>query len=64
MRLGKKRELNVSQKSLHENIDWMVAEVIARRLATLKELQEYYSLEDLYMMWEAIAVDRLEGRQL
>lgn len=64
MRLGKKRKLNVSQKSLHENIDWMVAEVITRRLATLKELQEYYSLEDLYMMWEAIAVDRLEGRQL
>ena len=63
LRLGKKLKLNIPHEPLHKNIDWMVAEVVARRLATLRELQQYYSLEDLYLMWEALAVDNFERAQ-
>lgn len=41
----------------HENVDPFIAHVVSRRLATLKELEEYYGTEDLFDMLEIIAVD-------
>lgn len=34
----------------------MVGQIIYQKIATLHELQTVYSLEDLYIMYEAIAV--------
>lgn len=35
----------------------MMAVVISKGKATLRELEEYYSLEDLYTLYEIITVD-------
>lgn len=35
----------------------MIAHIVSRRLATLRELDEYYSTEDLFDMLEILAVE-------
>lgn len=39
------------------NIDPVIAHVISRRLATLKEVDEYYGTEDIFDMLEILSVD-------
>ncbi len=34
------------------NVDAVVAQVVQSGKATLRELREYYSMEDMYNMWE------------
>ena len=36
----------------------MVATVVSERLATLRELNEYYTLEEMYNLYEIIHVKR------
>ena len=36
----------------------MVATVVSERLATLRELNEYYTLEEMYELYEIIHVKR------
>ena len=38
----------------NRNLDPVVSQVIEAGKATLRELRECYSLEDLYMMWDVI----------
>ena len=41
-----------------KNIDRLIGAIIANKQATLNELKTVYSLEDAYLIWEAIAVTR------
>lgn len=36
----------------------MVATIVSERLATLRELKEYYTLEEMYSLYEIIHVKR------
>ena len=40
------------------NVDGFIAAIVAEKLATLRELQTVYTLEDAFDLWEVIAVTR------
>lgn len=57
---ARRTEIKLADKSAstvrlleYKNVDGLVAYAIRNRLATLKELQTFYTLEDLFLMWEA-----------
>ena len=41
----------------YTNIEPIVGIVISKKMATMKELEEYYSLEDLVDLFEIIEID-------
>jgi hypothetical protein len=40
------------------NVDGFIATIVGERLATLRELNEYYTLEEALDMWEIIMTNR------
>lgn len=44
-----------------KNIDPLVAIIVSEHLATLRDLSEYYTLEEMYQMYEIIHVDKYNG---
>lgn len=50
------RSPRLSRRFEYQNIDPLVGWLISKNLATLKEIEEYYSLEDLYKIWESYIV--------
>ena len=41
----------------YKNIEPILGLLISKKLATLKELEEYYSLEDVIDMFEIVSID-------
>lgn len=48
----------------HANISNMFASIINARYATMRELQEYYSIEDVHNMYEVVLVDSYNQKVL
>ena len=42
----------------YKNVDPLIGSIICEGKATLKELQEEYSLEDAYLLWECIMISK------
>ncbi len=42
-----------------QSFDGIASCIIGERLATLRELKEYYSFEEVMNMWETIVVTRI-----
>lgn len=42
----------------YPNVDPVIGAIVSEKQATLQELKTVYSLEDMYDMWEVIAVNR------
>lgn len=42
----------------YQNIDGFIGAIISEGKATLQELKTIYSLEDAFLMWEVIAINR------
>jgi hypothetical protein len=51
-----KRFVDGTKGAKSENIDPMLAQLIQEDVATLKELEEYYSMEDAFKMFDVIIV--------
>ena len=42
----------------YSNVDGFIGAILSSGQATLRELQEYYTLEEAFDLWEIVAVNR------